>query len=45
MYKIDSSRFFLDFESANTDYFHIDVMDGKFVEKDTAAKMKELANK
>ena len=44
MYKIDSSRFFLDFESANTDYFHIEVMDGKFVEKDTAAKMKELAN-
>ncbi len=44
MDKINSSRFFLDFESAKADYFHIDVMDGKFVEKDTATKMKELAN-
>ena len=33
MDKINSSRFFLDFESAKVDYFHIDVMDGKFVEK------------
>ena len=44
MDKINSSRFFLDFESAKVDYFHIDVMDGKFVEKNTAVKMKELAN-
>ena len=26
---------FLALEKAKTDYFHIDVMDGKFVEKDT----------
>lgn len=30
-------------EKAKTDYFHIDVMDGKFVEKDTYVKMKEIA--
>ncbi len=30
---------FLNLEVAKTDYFHIDVMDGKFVEKDTYKKM------
>ena len=29
---------FLALEKAKTDYFHIDVMDGKFVEKDTYKK-------
>jgi ribulose-phosphate 3-epimerase len=32
---------FLELETAKTDYFHIDVMDGKFVEKNTYQKMKE----
>ena len=31
-------------EKAKTDYFHIDVMDGKFVEKDTYKKMLEYAS-
>ena len=31
-------------ETARTDYFHIDVMDGKFVEKDTYEKMLEYAS-
>ena len=31
-------------ETAKTDYFHIDVMDGKFVEKDTYKKMLEYAS-
>lgn len=31
-------------EKAKTDYFHIDVMDGKFVEKDTYEKMMEYAS-
>ena len=30
-------------EKAKTDYFHIDVMDGKFVEKDTSDYMWEFA--
>ena len=30
-------------EKAKTDYFHIDVMDGKFVEKNTYNKMKEIS--
>lgn len=30
-----------DLETAKTDYFHIDVMDGKFVENDTAEKMRK----
>ena len=35
---------FLALEQAKTDYFHIDVMDGKFVEKDTYKKMLEYAD-
>lgn len=31
-------------EKSKTDYFHIDVMDGKFVEKDTYKKMLEYSN-
>lgn len=30
---------FLELEAAKTDYFHIDIMDGKFVEKNTYQKM------
>ena len=33
----------LSLEKAKTDYFHIDVMDGQFVEKDTYNKMREYA--
>ena len=29
------SEVFFELEKSKTDYFHIDVMDGKFVEKDT----------
>ncbi len=35
---------FLKLELAKTDYFHIDVMDGKFVEKNTYQKMLENAS-
>lgn len=31
-------------ESAKTDYFHIDVMDGKFVENNTDSKMKKMSS-
>lgn len=31
-------------ETAKTNYFHIDVMDGKFVEQDTSENMKEYTN-
>ena len=34
---------FLKLEIAKTDYFHIDVMDGKFIEKNTYNKMLENA--
>lgn len=37
--KKDEAKVFLELETAKTDYFHIDVMDGKFVEKDTYNKM------
>ena len=32
-----------DLETAHTDYFHIDVMDGKFVENNTASLMLEYS--
>ena len=35
---------FYDLEVAKTDYFHIDVMDGKFVEKNTSELMYSYAN-
>lgn len=35
----EKSKTFFGLEAAKTDYFHIDVMDGKFVEKDTYQKM------
>ena len=35
---------FLKLEKARTDYFHIDVMDGKFVEKNTYNKMLNLSS-
>ena len=38
------SETFFKLERAKTDYFHIDVMDGKFVEKDTYEKMLEYAS-
>lgn len=36
-------RTFYNLETAKTDYFHIDVMDGKFVENNTAELMREYA--
>ncbi len=41
MKKGEESKVILGLELAKTDYFHIDVMDGKFVEKDTYNKMLE----
>ena len=41
--KGEESQKFFALEKAHTDYFHIDVMDGKFVEKDTYKKMLEYA--
>lgn len=35
---------FMALEKAKTDYFHIDVMDGKFVENDTYQKMMEYSS-
>ena len=40
----DAVKTFYDLEVAGTDYYHIDVMDGKFVEKDTRKKMLEYSN-
>ena len=39
----EESETILSLEIAKTDYFHIDVMDGKFVEKNTYEKMREYA--
>ena len=39
----EEANTFLKLEAAKTDYFHIDVMDGKFVEKETYKKMLENA--
>ena len=38
------SEVFFALEKSKTDYFHIDVMDGKFVEKDTYQKMLEYSS-
>lgn len=42
--KGEESNTFLNLESAQTNYFHIDVMDGKFVEKNTYQKMLEYCS-
>ena len=42
--KGEESKTFFGLEKAKTDYFHIDVMDGKFVEKDTYKRMQEYAS-
>ena len=42
--KGEEAETFFALEKAKTDYFHIDVMDGKFVEKDTYKKMLEYAS-
>lgn len=42
--KEESIKKFYDLEVAHTDYFHIDVMDGNFVENDTSDVMKEYVN-
>ncbi len=44
MEKANEAETILSLEKAKTDYFHIDVMDGKFVEKDTYNKMREYAD-
>lgn len=41
--KGEEGNVFLTLEKSKTDYFHIDVMDGKFVEKNTYNKMLEYA--
>lgn len=43
MEKGQEAEIILELEKAKTDYFHIDVMDGAFVEKDTYNKMREYA--
>lgn len=40
----ESAKTFYNLEVAKTDYFHIDVMDGKFVEKNTIDKMNKYTN-
>ncbi len=42
--KDNATKTFYDLEVAGTDYYHIDVMDGKFVEKNTEKIMYEYAN-
>ena len=42
--KGNEAETFMLLEKSKTDYFHIDVMDGKFVEKDTYQKMLEYAS-
>lgn len=40
----EAMKTFYDLEVAKTDYYHIDVMDGKFVEKDTSVLMYSYAS-
>lgn len=40
----EESATFFELEAAKTDYFHIDVMDGKFVQKDTYKDMLEYSS-
>ena len=42
--KENSIKTFYDLEVCGTDYYHIDVMDGKFVEKNTEEKMYTFTN-
>ena len=42
--KENATKTFYDLEVASTDYYHIDVMDGKFVEKNTEEMMYEYSN-
>ena len=42
MVKVSTSL--LSLEASKTDYFHIDVMDGKFVKNNTLKRMKEYSN-
>lgn len=42
--KENASKTFYDLEVAGTDYYHIDIMDGKFVEKNTEEMMYDYAN-
>ena len=42
--KEEAVKTFYNLETAKTEYFHIDVMDGKFVEQNTIAKMQEYTN-
>lgn len=42
--KGNEAEVILNLEKARTDYYHIDVMDGKFVEKNTYDWMKELSS-
>ena len=42
--KENAMKTFYDLEVAKTDYYHIDVMDGKFVEKNTTELMYDYAN-
>ena len=41
----DAVDYFYNIETAKIDYFHIDVMDGDFVEKNTVLKMRDYTLK
>lgn len=42
--KENATKTFYDLEVAGTDYYHIDIMDGKFVEKNTEEMMYDYSN-